>query len=290
MAQSWAHKFGQIVGETLERALEPVLRTFAAEHGRYLDQKGPRPTRSGRKVAWTDTLGNTHDLDYVLERGGGPDHIGAPVAFIEVAWRRYTKHSRNKAQEIQAAILPLRERYREAAPFIGVVLAGVFTPGAVQQLRANGFIVLHFPYEHIVAAFRTAGVNADLGENARESEIRSQVSAWRRLRPSVRESVARQLVDARSTEMAEFMEALRRAVLRRIELIRILPLHGVALECTTVEDAIRRIRRYDDRLAPSPVVRYEIEVRYSNGDRIAGQFQDKETAVRFLEPFGENAG
>ena len=87
---------------------------------------------------------NSHDLDFVLERGGTPDKIGMPVAFIETAWRRYTKHSRNKAQEIQGALEPLAETYRHLAPFKGAVLAGVFTEGALTQLRSLGFTVLYF--------------------------------------------------------------------------------------------------------------------------------------------------
>lgn len=75
-----------------------------------------------RKVAWIDGQGNTHDLDYVFELGGSDEQIGSPRAFIEAAWRRYTKHSRNKAQEIQGAILPLAERFHDCHPFLGAVL------------------------------------------------------------------------------------------------------------------------------------------------------------------------
>jgi hypothetical protein len=107
MAISPGHKFGQLIGEVLEMAIEPILSEFAKQQGLFLDKKGPRPVRDGQKVCWTDLNGNKHDLDFVLERGGTPDRFGVPVAFIEAAWRRYTKHSRNKAQEIQGAILPL---------------------------------------------------------------------------------------------------------------------------------------------------------------------------------------
>jgi len=78
--------------------------------------------------------------------------MGTPAAFIEVAWRRYTKHSRNKAQEIQGAILPLAEKFRWSNPFLGAVLAGVFTDGSLEQLRSLGFHVLYFPYETLVTA------------------------------------------------------------------------------------------------------------------------------------------
>src|SRR5438876_12260840 len=138
MAESPAHKFGQVIGEVLEAAVEPLLGGFAEEHNLYLDKKGVRPARSGNRVSWTDAHGNTHDLDYVLERNGSDTKIGKPVAFIETAWRRYTKHSRNKAQEIQGAIIPLIEKHRNHCPFIGVVLAGVFTDGHSRSLSLWG--------------------------------------------------------------------------------------------------------------------------------------------------------
>src|SRR6266496_2406164 len=136
MAQSPAHRFGQIVGDVLEAAIRPLLKQFAKEHGLYLDMKGDRPCRRGRKCSWLDLNGNVHDLDFVLERGGSAKKVGMPVAFIETAWRRYTKHSRNKAQEIQGAILPLAETHRSSAPSVGVILAGVFTEGALAQLQS----------------------------------------------------------------------------------------------------------------------------------------------------------
>ena len=143
MAESPSHKFGQIIGNLIEALIEPFLSDFAKENHLYLDhQKNPRKSRKGKKVTWEDPYGNVHDLDYVLERNGTDTITGTPVAFIEVAWRRYTKHSRNKAQEIQGAILPLAERFQWSNPFLGAVLSGVFTEGSLEQLRSLGFQVL----------------------------------------------------------------------------------------------------------------------------------------------------
>src|SRR3989337_2854442 len=153
MAESLAHTFGQIIGNILEAAVEPGLRKFAAEHDLYLDQKGKRSARKGKKATWTDLYGNAHDLDFVLERGGTDKTIGTPVAFIETAWRRYTKHSRNKAQEIQGAIHVLALTHKYSCPFTGAILAGVFTEGALTQLKSLGFHILYFPYNSIVEAF-----------------------------------------------------------------------------------------------------------------------------------------
>jgi hypothetical protein len=42
--------------------------------------KGKRKARKGEKVSWKDEFGNTHDLDFVLERTEGDEQIGTPVA------------------------------------------------------------------------------------------------------------------------------------------------------------------------------------------------------------------
>lgn len=151
MAVSPAHQFGQEIGLLLEEIIKPLLFDFSSARGLYLDAKGPRgKARPGNKVTWTDKYGNNHDLDFVIERKGTSDDRGRPLAFIESAWRRYTKHSRNKAQEIQGAILPIAENYHWDAPFKGVIFAGIFTAGAISQLESTGFVVLYidYPYSH----------------------------------------------------------------------------------------------------------------------------------------------
>lgn len=95
MAASNSHKFGQIIGDMLELAIEPRLRNFCQENNLFLDRKGVRLTRKGKLVSWIDVNGNKHDLDFVIEKDATSDTVGHPVAFIEIAWRRYTKHSKN---------------------------------------------------------------------------------------------------------------------------------------------------------------------------------------------------
>jgi len=165
MAESPAHKFGQIVGHLMEDVMAPVLQEFCEARGLYLDRKGARQgVRRGKKLTWSDKYGNSHDLDFVVEKNGSQVQAGRPVAFVEVAWRRYAKHSKNKVQEIQAAILPIVEGYEWDRPFVGVILAGVFTPQSLEQLRSFGFSVLHFQYEKIVAVFRVAGIDVGFDE------------------------------------------------------------------------------------------------------------------------------
>jgi hypothetical protein len=115
------------------------------------------------------SYGNKHDLDYVLERGGTEDRLGVPIAFIESAWRRYTKHSKNKVQEIEAAVMPIALTFSRHQPFCGAVLTGEFTRNAMHQLESIGFGVLHIPYDSILAAFKELGIDASSEDGVKDT-------------------------------------------------------------------------------------------------------------------------
>jgi hypothetical protein len=287
MAHSPAHKWGQIVGqEFLEVALAPILRETAKKHGLFLDVKGKRPARSGLKISWADDFGNAHDLDFVLERGGTADKIGDPVAFIETAWRRYTKHSRNKAQEVQGAVLPLVTRHHRHAPFFGVMLAGEWTEGAVKQLASLGFKVLHFTYEDIVSAFAKFGIDAGYGEETSNAECATKIKAWSKLSAKERVQLGRHLLKSKTRDVAYFVGELEKAITRQIEAIRILPLHGSAVDRETVKAAIEFVEAYNELSeGRRPLAKYEVQVRFNNSDQVNASFSDKEQAVSFLKSY-----
>lgn len=285
MAQSPSHKFGQIIGDILEEAICPYLAKFAQEYNLYLDKKGNRPARKGTKVCWKDHYGNEHDLDFVLERNGSKHKIGTPVAFIESAWRRYTKHSRNKAQEIQGAIMPLVTTHQKAAPFIGVVVAGDWTNGALNQLESLGFVVLFFPLKSVTAAFNIVGIDAYFDEDTPDASINEKVRLWKLLSKDQHNSVARELMSINAAAVDAFMKALTRAITREINVICVLPLHGISYQWGSIQDAINFIQSYNDGRNEHSVNRYEVEIRYNNDDRIQGQFKDKDDAIRFLRSY-----
>ncbi|HUQ72240.1 MAG TPA: hypothetical protein VM165_22130 [Planctomycetaceae bacterium] len=285
MGEAAGHKFGQFIGEYCELAIEPLLREFADRHGLFLDKAGSRPARSGTKVKWIDAYGNSHNLDYVLERGGTQQHIGMPVAFIESAWRRYTKHSRNKAQEIQGAVLPIRDKHSFSAPFMGCILAGVYTAGALDQLRSSGFKLLYFTYESVVEAFAAVGVDAHFDEATADADFVAKMARWNRVRSTRRGKVWETLLELNRRNVDEFMLQLERAVQRLITAVRVTPLHGAAKDCITVNEAIAFVDAYDEQAATGPLVKYEVVVRYDNGDKIDAQFQDRSTTVEFLRAY-----
>ena len=284
MANSPSHRFGQIIGDLLEEIMTPQLQSFYDERGLYLDKKGTRgEARDGKKVSWIDKYGNSHDLDFVIEKGGSENVRGRPLAFIEVAWRRYTKHSRNKAQEIQGAILPIAEKYDWDKPFLGVILAGVFTNGSLTQMRTSGFEVALFPYDSIIAAFAAIGIDAKFDEETPDAIFQNTIKQINALTSEHRTSFKRHLVESNQVLLNQFFTKLQTTLDRQIEQVILIPLHGQQSEFETVVDAITFVKNYrEDALLNGTFRKYEIIVHYTNNDKIDASFQDKERAVAFL--------
>ena len=285
MGEALGHMFGQSLGEYCEQAIEPLLRDFADKHGLYLDKQGSRAARLGKKVKWRDSYGNSHDLDFVLERSGTADKIGVPAAFIESAWRRYTKHSRNKAQEIQGAILPLCDTHRNCAPFKGCFLVGEYTAGAREQLISLNFHLLHFDYPTIIEAFKEVGIDASFSESTSDREFRDKRRKWGRLSKSDKTKVWKRLLDLNSAGVEKFMTALESSVTRCIAEVRVIPLHGATFNCATVQEAIKFVSAYGETKACEPLVKYEVQIRYSNGDKVDAHFTQKTAVIEFLEHY-----
>jgi hypothetical protein len=284
MASSPSHRFGQIVGELLEEIMAPQFQAFCDGRGLFLDKKGTRgAARGGTKVAWLDKYGNSHDLDFVIEKGGTEDVRGRPIAFIEAAWRRYTKHSRNKAQEIQGAVLPIAEKHEWDQPFLGAILAGVFTQGSLDQMRSSGFKVALFPYESIVAAFLFVGIDAAFDEATPDSAFQRTIDAIEALAPKRWDALKKHLTDANSGRLQAFFAEFEAKLDRQIEQIVLTPLHGHRNEFDSIADAVEFVDRYQaSAQSLGGFKKYEIVVKYSNGDKIEADFQNARDAVSFL--------
>jgi len=284
MAESPAHKFGQVVGGLIESVVRPQLEEFCEKQGLYLDhQKKDRPARKGKKVTWTDHFGNAHDLDFVIERDGTDEIVGRPVAFIEVAWRRYTKHSRNKAQEIQGAILPLSEKYKWNNPFLGTVLAGVFTAGSIEQLRSLGFTVLYFPYETLVAAFESENIDIRFNEETPDKVFRKTADQIQNTPTYVMERVRKHLIITHCARIDEFLALLKNRLGRHVTRVVIIPLYGRTNEFATIESALKFLNAHRIYEGSGEFRKYEIHVEFSNGDKVEALIEAKTKVKEFLE-------
>ncbi len=281
------HKLGQMIGNFFEELFAEDLTSFCNQHGFYCDRRGPRPRvrRTSRKVTWTDNEGNKHDLDYVIERGGSDEKLGDPVAFLELAWRRYTKHSRNKTGELEGSLLHLRESY-QSCRFVGAIVAGEYTNGGKNQLISHGITVLHVPFETVATCFRQQGIELDYPEDAPDSLKRTVIERWEALSTRRLNAIKTALRKAIEQDYAEFKQELEKSLLGRVTLVRILPLYGKEMVFSSVSDAVNAMttftspatRRFD-------FIRFEVQVRFANGDAIEGRFQDKDGAVKFIMMF-----
>ena len=287
MARSPSHKFGQDLGNLLEdivlhEILKPRLQLFAKDKNYYLDWQRDRPARKGKKVSWEDKYGNKHDLDFVLEIGGTDDRKGRPIAFIEVAWRRYTKHSKNKAQEIQGALLPIVERHHLSAPFYGVVLAGEFTQPAIDQLKNNGFSVLYIPYKNIIAAFKDIDFDIAFDEKTADSIFYDAIKKLNSLNILEKNTLIQSIVKICEDDTNEFMTNLQYTLERHISQVILIPLFGNRYEYDSIYAAIDKLNSLDISVASGSFTRFEIIVDYNNEDTIRATFSDKKSALSFL--------
>jgi hypothetical protein len=282
MANSFSHKLGQIIGDTLEIAIEPFLREFATENHLYLDKKEYRNARKGTKLTWIDINENKHDLDFVLEDGGTEDKIGKPVAFIECAWRRYTKYSRNKSQEIQGAIIPLFEKYRTLNPFIGVVLAGEFTKNSLKQLESLGFKILFFSYEKIIDAFSKIEIDVNFNEETSEKHFEEQIEKYENLSPGNKELLYKSIIEKNLLEINNFISSLKNKVYRKISKICIWTIYGKQFTFSSVERAREFIINIELENIEPIFDRYEAELEYNNGDLIKLSFHEQNELLIFL--------
>ncbi|MGO8696546.1 MAG: DNA methylase [Limisphaerales bacterium] len=271
-----------------------MLGEIAQRHGLYLDFKRARAARGGQeKVAWQDGYGNKHDLDYVLERGGTEEKLGVPIAFVESAWRRYTKHSKNKAQEIEAAVMPIALTFSRHQPFCGAVLAGEFTRSAIHQLESKGFTVVHISYDSILAAFRELGIDASSEDGVggtTEEQFRDKIIRWQSLpQPQSTDLLLAKLRGLHQMEIAIFQQSLEAALTRQVASVRLTILRGQTVECLDVDSAVAYLleeeKSYRLREGGEQREAFEVQIRFNNESKIEATFLKRAEAIAFLRTF-----
>lgn len=283
MAKSEAHTLGEFIGTFFEDLMKKPIMEFAKKNYLYFDTYGERPARLSKKLTWEDINGSKHDLDFVLEKGGTDEIIGVPVAFIELAWRRYTKHSKNKAQEISGAINPICQKYRCVKPFKGAILCGHFTDNSIEQMKNDNFSVLYIPFDKLVAAFAKHGFDIDFNEDTKEADFRKMnAELTKRSNHPKLQLVREELLSSCAEEINDFLQKLEFSYNRKIKSICILPLHGVRLEVTDKDSAIAFINGYNALPDNHQLEYFEIIVTYNNGSDIRCRFKEKDEVIDFL--------
>ncbi len=167
---SAGHKLGQLIGDWFEEYFVfPLLIQVRSHLDLFLDNRFiDRPVR-GEKIVWEDGEGNSVDYDFVLELNGQSDRLGIPVAFVECAWRRGARHSKDKARDDSGKLLPMRGSY-PTARFLGMIVAGDFTEPARELVSSRGIDLFYVPKDKVVQAFRESGLTVDYSDDAPEAE------------------------------------------------------------------------------------------------------------------------
>lgn len=283
---SWSYFRGKI-GWFFEEMIIDHYKKLLINQNVYVDYKHKRAARNKKqKVRWKDIDGNHHDLDVVIERNGSEENFGTPIAFIEVAWRRYTKHSKNKAQEISGAVLPIISRYNDTAPFYGAALSGDFTPNSISQLKTEGFYVIYFPSELIFDAFSSEGINIRFDVGTTDDILESYCDLIDNLSHENIENIRKYLVEHNKDEIDEFDKAMINSINRRITSIAITALYGEEKNFDNIASACYYLSTIASTVSTDMnMAKIEIKVTFSNGDYVNMVFHDKQPALVKLREF-----
>jgi hypothetical protein len=85
-----------------------------------------------------------------------------------------------------------------------------------------------------------------------------------------------------------FKEELEGALGRKVAVVSITPLHGAPAEFSSVSAAIDMVMNYEEEQLNArdlPLAKFEVVIRYTNGDRISAEFAQASDAVDFLRTF-----
>jgi hypothetical protein len=178
--------------------------------------------------------------------------------------------------------MPLLEQHHRSSPFFGIVIGGVFTKPALKQLRSLGFALLYIPTESVIKAFARVGIEVAADEKTPDKQFKKQVHLYESLSDEKKDALAAALLDDHEDDVKLFSESMNKVLSRQIQSIFVLPLHGESMEFASVEAALSSIEAFDERSGGMNFIRYEIEVRYDNGNTIRGGFNNKESAIEFL--------
>ena len=91
------------------------------------------------------------------------------------------------------------------------------------------------------------------------------------------------MVELNKVGFDQFFAKLAHKLDSIIDVVTIIPLFGSALDFQTAQDARSFIKGFDAEMPASEFQKYEVIVKFANGDRVDGIFSEKKKAIGFLE-------
>jgi hypothetical protein len=181
--------------------------------------------------------------------------------------------------------MPLFEKYKKDNPFIGVILAGVFTDNSLRQLQSLGFTILYFPYEMIVNAFRVLGIDVYFEENTTEEYFAEQIALWEKLNNTQKDKIYRKITEQNLFAINQFMSSLQLKLDRKINRVHIWMMYGKQYIFDSIEKAKEFIVNVNINDISPEFNKYEAEIQYSNGDIIRVEYRNQNDMLGFLSSF-----
>jgi hypothetical protein len=278
MAQSPAHALGQIIGNLIEETVGSILADFTIENSLFLDTHGKRESREGCLLIGEDNHGNKHALDFVLEKNGSGDVVGEPVAYIEVGWRRYKKHSKNKVQEIESALKPIAIKHADSAPFLGVILVGEFTQPSLQQMRTTGWNVVYVPSEIIWNSFQKTGHDIYFDNNTPEHECQQMASKLKLMSNADRTQIIQEFASQFKSYITPMLVQLKKCATRKIKTVQVEKHTGMKSKFKSPSLAAKSLKQPQKALRPF----YRVKIKYNDGTSMRKDFDKQKDVKCFL--------
>ncbi len=279
MAKSPAHKIGQLIGHMLEDIFEPLLREVACKTDTYLDKTNiERASRTSKTLTHIDEQGNNHGLDFVFERFGHDDKEGLPIGFIECAWRRYTKHSKNKVQEIHSAIESLANKHKAHSPFKGAILSGHYSEPSLQQLRSQGYTIIHIPYETVIEAYEYAGFDISYDSETELDDLLYKGISIDGLSENDINKIRRYIFKVCNRDINNFADELIESLTKQIVQISITPVIEHSYNFTDTANTLKWLSSTSD-ITDNAINFIDLEINYTNGSSVKYERIEKGIAV-----------
>ena len=169
-------------------------------------------------------------------------------------------------------------------PFHAAVLAGEFTSNSLIQLRSQGFFVLYFTYGQICDLFATEGISLHWEENTAEEELYRIIETFPDNADPRYLRLQQTFLRMYHRELTELSDALLNSLHNSISQVLVVPIHGYAYRLDSIPDAIDFVINYRED-THQPILRYELIVRYHNGDEFTMKCTDKRKAIQFLNQY-----
>lgn len=143
---------------------------------------------------------------------------------------------------------------------------------------------MYFSYAELCRLFETVGVSIHWEENTSEAELQSIVDSVQALEDGRVEKLRENFYALYGSRLEQLANALCDALDTVVSEVIVVPLHGVARVLNTAVDAVCFLQDYDEAAAV-PILRYEITVRYRNGDEYTMKCASRAKAVQFLNQY-----